>query len=218
MASHDSGVDTSNDSICTNDNNSSSTGSIDRPTSMKNYLQYPCFPMGMPTSRELRELERDAGHNSPSHSRSEPRSLHSVDEPRKRNPKEVFLSPIRLRSARRAHMAPYVCSVPNERKLRLAASVSNVELLVRLLDNGVDPDASDEHLRSPLHLAASRGKLTCFHEVNHLLTLDLLLVQVTKRSSKYYCFADRTRIDRTHWETLRCIWPCVRPVHTISIW
>lgn len=54
-------------------------------------------------------------------------------------------------------LVPYVCKLPNERKLRLAASVSNIELLVRLLDSGVNPDTADEHLRSPLHLASSRG-------------------------------------------------------------
>lgn len=54
---------------------------------------------------------------------------------------------------------PYSCGFPKERKLRLAASICNVELLNRLLESGANPDAADEHLRSPLHLAASRGKL-----------------------------------------------------------
>lgn len=53
--------------------------------------------------------------------------------------------------------APYSSNFPKERKLRLASSICNTELLNRILETGVNPDAADEHLRSPLHLAASRG-------------------------------------------------------------
>lgn len=52
---------------------------------------------------------------------------------------------------------PYIRSQSNERKLRLAASLSNVEVLIRLLESGVDPNSSDDYQRSALHLAASRG-------------------------------------------------------------
>lgn len=52
---------------------------------------------------------------------------------------------------------PYIRNLSNERKLRLAASLSNVEVLLRLLDAGVNPNSADEYQRSALHLAASRG-------------------------------------------------------------
>lgn len=45
----------------------------------------------------------------------------------------------------------------NERKLRLAASLANIEVLLRLLEAGVNPNGSDDYQRTALHLAASRG-------------------------------------------------------------
>lgn len=55
------------------------------------------------------------------------------------------------------HHVPYIRNLSNERKLRLAASLSNVEVLIRLLDAGVNPNCTDEYQRSSLHLSASRG-------------------------------------------------------------
>lgn len=55
------------------------------------------------------------------------------------------------------HTLPYILSKSNERKLRLAASLSNIDVLLRLLETGVDPNSSDDYQRSALHLAASRG-------------------------------------------------------------
>lgn len=55
------------------------------------------------------------------------------------------------------HTLPYILSKSNERKLRLAASLSNIDVLLRLLEAGVDPNSSDDYQRSALHLAASRG-------------------------------------------------------------
>ncbi|XP_004931592.1 ankyrin repeat domain-containing protein 54-like isoform X4 [Bombyx mandarina] len=49
-----------------------------------------------------------------------------------------------------------VCASRNH-KLRFAASTNNTELVERLLKAGADPNCSDEHKRSPLHLAACRG-------------------------------------------------------------
>lgn len=63
-------------------------------------------------------------------------------------------------------LIPYAHNLLSERKLRLAASVSNVELLVRQLDAGVNANAADEHQRSPLHLAASRGTKLIYFECN----------------------------------------------------
>ncbi|XP_037933685.1 ankyrin repeat domain-containing protein 54 [Teleopsis dalmanni] len=54
----------------------------------------------------------------------------------------------------------------NGRKLRTAAATCNIELLNRLLESGVDPNAADEYKRSPLHLAACRGYI---HIVQQLL-------------------------------------------------
>lgn len=59
----------------------------------------------------------------------------------------------------RISLQPYSCAISKQRKLRLAASLCNTELIMRLLDDGVNPDSADEHKRSPLHLAASRGYL-----------------------------------------------------------
>lgn len=56
------------------------------------------------------------------------------------------------------HSLPYIVrSHSNELRLRVAASLSNVEELVRLLQCDVDPNSSDDYQRSALHLAASRG-------------------------------------------------------------
>lgn len=56
------------------------------------------------------------------------------------------------------HSLPYIVrSHTNEVRLRVAASLSNVEELVRLLQANVDPNSSDDYQRSALHLAASRG-------------------------------------------------------------
>lgn len=62
--------------------------------------------------------------------------------------------------ARRKQIVPYIWKIPNERKLRVAASVANTELLKRLLDSGTDPNSYDDHKRTALHLAASRGLLS----------------------------------------------------------
>ncbi|XP_072947461.1 ankyrin repeat domain-containing protein 54-like [Epargyreus clarus] len=49
-----------------------------------------------------------------------------------------------------------ICSSRNK-KLRFAASTNNTELVEKLLLSGADPNSSDEHKRSPLHLASCRG-------------------------------------------------------------
>lgn len=64
--------------------------------------------------------------------------------------------------SRRHALVPYICKIPNERKLRLAASVANIELLKHLLLQGTSPDSSDDHKRTALHLAASRGVYIVF--------------------------------------------------------
>lgn len=55
----------------------------------------------------------------------------------------------------------YRCSATiystRNQKLRFAASTNNSELVEKLLSSGADPNSSDEHKRSPLHLAACRG-------------------------------------------------------------
>ncbi|CAG9089156.1 unnamed protein product [Plutella xylostella] len=49
-----------------------------------------------------------------------------------------------------------LCHLKNQ-KLRFAAWTNNSELVEKLLASGADPNSSDEHKRSPLHLAACRG-------------------------------------------------------------
>ncbi|CAK1544926.1 unnamed protein product [Leptosia nina] len=46
---------------------------------------------------------------------------------------------------------------PKNKKLRFAAGTNNTELVEKLLQAGADPNNTDKHLRSPLHLAACRG-------------------------------------------------------------
>ena len=48
-----------------------------------------------------------------------------------------------------------------ERKIRLAAGTNNSEQLERLLTNGVNPNAADEHKRTSLHISAAKGYATC---------------------------------------------------------
>lgn len=157
MASNDSGVDTSNDSSCTNDtSNNASINYVLLPPSdhtrnaevldgLHQVAQKLSALQGASTSTykvpsthiHINKMSRNA-----STSRTQQRANRFPHHPTTRNA-----------------LIPYVCAVPNERKLRMAASVSNVELLVRMLDSGVNPNAADEHQRSPLHLAASRGKV-----------------------------------------------------------
>lgn len=44
-----------------------------------------------------------------------------------------------------------------ERKLRSAALTNNTEGLKKLLDNHVNPNGTDEHQRTALHFAATKG-------------------------------------------------------------
>jgi len=45
----------------------------------------------------------------------------------------------------------------NERKLRMAASLNDLELLQKLLNDGINPKCCDSRQRAPLHLAACKG-------------------------------------------------------------
>lgn len=86
-------------------------------------------------------------------------STHSKSAPNDNHYKfDIYMNSAGRKHARRNALVPYICKIPNERKLRLAASVSNIELLKRLLDDGINPDSFDDHKRTALHLAASRGK------------------------------------------------------------
>lgn len=163
MASHDSGVDTSNDSFCTNDNSnntsmnsqeggSGSASSSSSSGSTSNCTNQSLLEMWQQSAQSLASLPLVRAYPECSTSRS----FKSPDD--QSSPKISFR--YQHHHTTRHALVPYVCKLPNERKLRLAASVSNVELLVRLLDNGVNPDACDEHHRSPLHLASSRGECT----------------------------------------------------------
>ena len=48
-----------------------------------------------------------------------------------------------------------------ERKLRLAAGTNNNEQIERLLSNGINPNAADEHKRTALHITAAKGYAKC---------------------------------------------------------
>lgn len=158
MASNDSGVDTSNDSSCTNDNSNSNSNN----TSI-NYVLVP--PSDNATNAEVLDGLRQVAQKLSVLQATLPESTSTYKIPSTHvHINKMSRVSSTAKSSRYQHhhttrnaLIPYVCTVPNERKLRLAASVSNVELLVRLLDAGVNPNTSDEHQRSPLHLAASRG-------------------------------------------------------------
>lgn len=151
MASHDSGVDTSNDSSCTNDNSNNTSFSCPEPPGHDNKILEGLHQAAQKlTTFQASTPEGTSTYKTP--------ATHIHINKMGRVATNGKSGRYQHHHTTRNALIPYVCTLPNERKLRLAASVSNVELLVRLLDAKVDPDTADEHLRSPLHLAASRGK------------------------------------------------------------
>lgn len=166
MASNDSGVDTSNDSFCTNDNsnNNSANTSMNGQEGCSSSSIMDALCQSAQSFESFQSAPYEGGSSSSSQSFRRP------DRTSEWNRREYRRAYQHHHTTRHA-LVPYVCKLPNERKLRLAASVSNIELLVRLLDSGVNPDAADEHLRTPLHLSASRGQYIRF---------DLLLVHTNE--------------------------------------
>lgn len=156
MASNDSGVDTSNDSSCTNDTSNSNNTSINFaiPPS-ENAFHAEVLDGLRKVAQKLSVLQCRQPETSTSTYKIP--STHIHINKMSRVSSAAKSSRYQHHHTTRNALIPYVCTVPNERKLRLAASVSNVELVVRLLDAGVNPNTADEHQRSPLHLAASRG-------------------------------------------------------------
>ncbi|KAL7644989.1 UNVERIFIED_CONTAM: hypothetical protein RMT77_004813 [Armadillidium vulgare] len=57
----------------------------------------------------------------------------------------------------RRKLRQIISTKPKEKKLRMAASLNNVELVEQLLKENVDPKAVDEKNRTALHIAASKG-------------------------------------------------------------
>lgn len=143
MASNDSGVDTSNDS---NDGN----------------FILP-IPLIIPNLLEINILDDAAG--SSANDDSDPPQPFAQPQPQPlMRPSSLPSGSHSLKMRCRIKMKnrlrsnyPSILAEANGRKLRLAASTCNMELLTRMLDNGTDPNGSDEHKRSPLHLAACRG-------------------------------------------------------------
>lgn len=152
MASNDSGVDTSNDSFCTNDNsnNNSANTSMNGPEACSSSSIMDALCQSAQSFESFQSAPYEGGSSSSSQSFRRPDRTSEWNRKDSRRYQHHHTT--------RHALVPYVCKLPNERKLRLAASVSNIELLVRLLDSGVNPDAADEHLRTPLHLSASRGQ------------------------------------------------------------
>lgn len=163
MASNDSGVDTSNDS---NDGN--------------NFI-LP-IPLIVPNLHELNLLndagidnDRDDDDGQPppppqpfAAPQAKPSDMGALMRPSSLPSGSHSLKMrwrLKLRSQRFAYAAGNIRTESNGRRLRLAASTCNVELLTRMLEKGTDPNSSDEHKRSPLHLAACRG----YDEIVYLL-------------------------------------------------
>lgn len=159
MASNDSGVDTSNDSYSTNDNSNSNSNNTSLSASSDNRIVAFVPELQSTNVRLMASLSSISGDFNG----YKPPTTHAhVNKMTSRvnrctNPNTPTGRRHQHNQSTRNALIPYVCSIPNERKLRMAASVSNTELLLRMLEAGVDPNAADEHLRSPLHLASSRG-------------------------------------------------------------
>lgn len=130
MAANDSGVDTSNDS---NDN-------------------ILMFPPGF-NINNMRFLSSHPNFvHPPNNDRLQPNHSSPTPSGSCTNKKRFHSPKVPIRKSPYHNRSPF-----NERKLRLAASLSNVEMLIRLLESGVNPNSSDDYQRSALHLAASRG-------------------------------------------------------------
>lgn len=136
MASNDSGVDSSNDS---NDGG-----------------------VGIPNLRAIFEKQLNEGFVLPEQqnqpSQSQPQQV--LERPLKSTFVKDFknVSSLSYKKNVRAIKSFYQCfTQANERKLRLAASTCNIELVTKLLNEGTNPNNFDEHGRSPLHLASCRG-------------------------------------------------------------
>ncbi|XP_055377103.1 ankyrin repeat domain-containing protein 54 [Condylostylus longicornis] len=138
MASNDSGVDSSNDS---NDANLVMNSNLSNfcvlPKLFDNNKMLQCFALPQPVSSTSTSTENKLQFGSLPPGKFKINSFRRLHSQRNRVKHEI--------------------SQYKERKLRLAASTCNIELLTNLLKSGVDPNCSDEHKRSPLHLAACRG-------------------------------------------------------------
>lgn len=152
MASNDSGVDTSNDSNCTNDNNNSNNASnswcdgTNKNTSTIEFTQALDRIAQKLTSTD--QMPTNSNTTSSIHEYTRYKAYHRIPRSSSCGKKPTQYT-----------LAPYVKAL-KERKLRMASCVSNIDQLVGLLESGVSPNAADEHHRSPLHLAASRGTVS----------------------------------------------------------
>lgn len=159
MASNDSGVDTSNDS---NDGNN---------------LILP-IPLVIPNVHELNLLNADAGIDDDHDDQPPPPQPFAAPQAKPSDmgalmrpsslPSGSHSLKIRNRRNQRSQrfvLAGNIQAESNGFRLRLAASTCNTELLTRMLEKGTDPNSSDGHKRSSLHLAACRG----YDEIVYLL-------------------------------------------------
>lgn len=157
MASNDSGVETSNDSndiFITNP-----------PISFQNLFEHSNKQLeGFAFPEPI--IPIDNTYRNPTCPTTIPVSNRDIEK-RKTMPEKYPMPTtgknyitIRVYSRKQARLKggiPQILSMSRERRLRLAASTCNVELLTRLLETGTNPDCFDEHQRSSLHLAACRG-------------------------------------------------------------
>lgn len=146
MASNDSGLDTSNDSSSAPDTSIINLRQMEQ--SIANYVTIMEPPFGI--SRSYADIREASGDD---YERPRNTSVPIRYRCRRRDDKYE-----RDRSSRVGLNVPYSTIYTKENRLRMAASVCNTELLDRLLEAGVNPDAADEHSRSPLHISASRGE------------------------------------------------------------
>lgn len=90
----------------------------------------------------------------------QPMPIDFLDEPNRHEHIGKIKSIKRFKCASRARQCRLyrrsICSLQDQ-KLRFAASTNNTELVEKLLLAGANPNSSDEHKRSPLHLSSCRG-------------------------------------------------------------
>lgn len=153
MASNDSGIDSSNDSSSTaNDEMAAHFRQMQRSIADYMTLTEPANRLFKMPPNELKS----------------PLKITRLHPDRRPSDEMEGSTKMTRRHTTAAVNLPYHMRHFKGNRLRMAASTNSTDMLRRLLETGVNPDLADEHSRSSLHLAASRGKLHYTHDSNHI--------------------------------------------------